>query len=84
MMVSGLTLRQNGNCPRGTWLSLDWRGLNFSCYQREASEAFGCRTESPGCPEDPCGCAYLDAAGTCNSRFGLIIPVPPAPNHICG
>jgi hypothetical protein len=42
------------------------------------------RTGSPDCSEDPGGCVYLEVAGTCNSRFGLIIPVPLAPNHICG
>jgi hypothetical protein len=46
--------------------------------------SFHCRRRSPGCPEDPGGCVYLEVAGICNSRFGLIIPVPLAPNHICG
>jgi hypothetical protein len=42
------------------------------------------RTRSPGRPEDPGGWVHFDVAGTCNNRFGLIIPVPLAPNHICG
>src|SRR5262249_26735490 len=56
---------------------------DYSDLVRISSLSFRCRTRSPDCSEDPGGRVYLEVVGTWNIRFGLIIPVPLAPNHIC-
>jgi len=43
-----------------------------------------CRTRSRILRRPRRGLFTWMSLGTCNNRFGLIIPVPLAPNHICG